>query len=85
MKKLYRWPSLADMVREFTRQQEWMSLSEAAKLYRVTPETMRGWARLGLFSARHADGEWWLNREQLQSALRRLPSRSEKIKRPPCA
>lgn len=78
MKQAYRWPSLADMVRHVVRQEEWMSLVEAANLYRVTPETMRGWARQGLFRAQHSDGEWWLYREQLYSALRRLPaSRSQ--------
>ncbi len=74
MKQQYRWPSLADMVRHVMHQQEWMALADAANLYRVTPETMRGWARQGLFGAQHSDGEWWLNREQLYSALRHLPT-----------
>lgn len=67
------WSSLADMFCDLIRKQDYMDLSEAAALYRVTPETMRAWARQGLFGACYANGEWWLEREQLQHALRQTP------------
>ncbi len=68
-----RWPSLAAMVRHLVREQEYMSVREAAQLYRVTEETMLSWADCGHLPARYADGQVWLERVALHDALRRPP------------
>jgi excisionase family DNA binding protein len=70
-----RWPSLAAMLRHMMLREEWMSVKEAAELYRVTTDTMLVWAQAGKFSARRIDGELWLSRDELLGALRRAPAR----------
>jgi excisionase family DNA binding protein len=70
-----RWPSLAAMLRHMVLHEEWMSVKEAADLYRVTTDTMLVWAQAGKFAARRIDGELWLSREELFSALRRAPAK----------
>jgi predicted site-specific integrase-resolvase len=65
------------MVRHMALREEWMSLAEAAELYRVTPDTMQGWAKTGRFTARRFAGELWVSRAELHAALRRRPARGE--------
>jgi len=69
-----RWPSLAAMLRHIVLHEEWMSVKEAAALYRVTTDTMLVWAQAGKFAARRIDGELWLSRAELFDALRRAPT-----------
>lgn len=68
-----RWRSIAELARRMALEQEWLPLREAAALYRVTPETMLGWARQRCFSSRYVDGALWVSREELQQGLRRMP------------
>lgn len=68
-----RWTSLSDLVRHTLRQQEWLSLREAAELYRVTDETMLAWVRAGAFPSKTIDGRTWVARAELEAALRRKP------------
>lgn len=68
-----RWTSLSDLVKHALRQQEWLSLREAAELYRVTDETMLAWVRAGAFPSRIIDGRTWVARAELEAALRRKP------------
>lgn len=70
-----RWPSIAAMLRHLVLREEWMTVKEAAALYRVTTDTMLVWAQAGKFAARRIDGELWLSRAELQGALRRTPAR----------
>jgi hypothetical protein len=72
-----RWPSLGAMVRHMALREQWMSLAEAAELYRVTPDTVQFWARVGAFTSRRFAGELWLSRAELHAALRRRPVRRE--------
>ncbi len=69
----HRWTSLSDLVRHTLRQQEWLSLREAAELYRVTDETMLAWVRAGAFPSRTIEGRMWVARAELEAALRRKP------------
>ncbi len=73
MAQRQRWTSLSDLVRHTLRQQEWLSLREAAELYRVTDETMLAWIRAGAFPSRTSDGRTWVARAELEAALRRKP------------
>jgi hypothetical protein len=50
-----------------------MPLPEAARLYRVTPDTMLIWVRQECFTSRIITNEIWISREELESALRRRP------------
>ncbi len=68
-----QWASLNDLMRHLIRQQEWMSLREAAELYRVTDETMLAWVRAGAFTNQNRDGRIWVARADLEAALRRKP------------
>lgn len=72
-----RWASLTDLMRHAIRQQEWMSLREAAELYRVTDETMLTWVRAGAFTTQNCDGRTWVARADLEAALRRKPEHEE--------
>jgi hypothetical protein len=47
MRSRRRWSSLSALVRATLRQEEWMTVREAAALYRVTDETMLAWVRAG--------------------------------------
>lgn len=69
-----RWASLAHLAQYLMHQQEWMPLHEAARLYRVTPDTMQAWVRQGKFSAKELDDDLWIARAELYSALRQLPN-----------
>ncbi|MGB9750714.1 MAG: hypothetical protein C0183_19135 [Roseiflexus castenholzii] len=68
-----RWNSLSAMLRHALRQQEWLSLRDAAALYRVTDETMLAWVRAGVFPSRTFEGRIWVARADLEAALRRKP------------
>lgn len=68
-----RWISLSDLVRHTLHQQEWLSLREAADLYRVTDETMLAWVRAGAFPTCTIEGRTWVARAALEAALRRKP------------
>ncbi|MGQ9547494.1 MAG: helix-turn-helix domain-containing protein [Roseiflexus sp.] len=73
MKSRRRWSSLSALLRETLRQEEWMTLREAAALYRVTDETMLAWVRKGAFPSKREDGRTWVAREALEAALHRMP------------
>lgn len=68
-----RWASLADLLRHTIHQQEWVSLRDAAALYRVTDETMLAWVRAGAFDSQQIDGHVWVARGDLEAALKRKP------------
>lgn len=62
------------MLRHMVLREEWMSVREAADLYRVTTDTMLAWAHAGRFTTRRIDGELWLARGELTAALCRRPA-----------
>jgi len=51
----------------------WLSLRDAAHLFRVTPETMLLWVREGYIAAEYWDGSHHIERATLESLLRRWP------------
>ena len=77
MKTLQRWRSLAELARHMATEQQWMPLRTAAKLYRVTPETMQAWVRQGHFTSTRIKTALWISREELESGLCRQPNRQK--------
>jgi hypothetical protein len=75
MRSRRRWSSLSALVRATLRQEEWMTVREAAALYRVTDETMLAWVRAGAFPTQVEDGRTWVGRAALEAALHRMPER----------
>jgi len=75
MRSRRRWSSLSALVRATLRQEEWMTVREAAALYRVTDETMLAWVRAGAFPMQVEEGRTWVGRAALEAALRRMPER----------
>jgi phage antirepressor YoqD-like protein len=76
MKQGTRWRSLTEYVQHLAVNQEWMSLREAARLYRVTPETMQTWVRQNYFTSTRFNTALWISRAELEDGLRRLPTKS---------
>ena len=68
-----RWASVAELARHLAYRQEWMPLTEAALLYRVTAETMSAWVRQRRFTTCEIESAIWISRDELESALRRRP------------
>ncbi len=68
-----RWSSLSALLRATIRQEEWMTVREAAALYRVTDETMLAWVRARAFPSKHEEGRTWVARAALEAALRQMP------------
>lgn len=54
----------------------WLSLRDAAHLFRVTPETMLLWVREGYITAECWDGSHHIERATLDSLLRRWPTQT---------
>ncbi|HWQ13439.1 MAG TPA: helix-turn-helix domain-containing protein [Roseiflexaceae bacterium] len=79
--KQERWPSLAAMVQHMLLREEWMSVREAADLYRVSTDTMLAWAHAGKFPYRRIGDELWLARQELHAALCRPPEVSPGVRR----
>jgi hypothetical protein len=77
MRSRRRWSSLSALVRATLRQEEWMTVREAAALYRVTDETMLAWVRAGAFPTQVEEGRTWVGRAALEAALRRMPERCD--------
>ncbi|MBO9333958.1 MAG: helix-turn-helix domain-containing protein [Roseiflexus sp.] len=75
MRSRRRWSSLSALVRATLRQEEWMTVREAAALYRVTDETMLAWVRAGAFPMQVEEGRTWVARAALEAALHRMPER----------
>jgi predicted XRE-type DNA-binding protein len=73
MKTVRRWRSLSEYVRHVATEQDWMTLREAAELYRVTPETMQEWVRQQRFTSTRIDTALWISRSELEDGLRRKP------------
>jgi hypothetical protein len=82
MRSRRRWSSLSALVRATLRQEEWMTVREAAALYRVTDETMLAWVRAGAFPMQVEEGRTWVARAALEAALHRMPERRERRPRP---
>jgi hypothetical protein len=78
-----RWRSLGDLAQHMVVRQDWLPLREAARLYRVTPETMKDWVRAGYFQSCRIRTATWVSRAELEEGLRRhpeQPARSDSIK-----
>ena len=75
MRSRRRWSSVSALVRATLRQEEWMTVREAAALYRVTDETMLAWVRAGAFPMQVEEGRTWVGRAALEAALHRMPER----------
>ncbi len=60
---------------QLRRDAVWLSLRDAAYLFRVTPETMLLWVRDGYVAAECWDGAYYIERTTLEALLRRLPGR----------
>ena len=69
------------MVQHMIRRQEWVPLQEAAKLYRVTTETMLSWTREGKFKSQYEDEILWISRSELYDALRNPPLAEQVMQR----
>jgi hypothetical protein len=70
------WRSLGDLAQHLVLRQDWLPLREAARLYRVTPETMQIWLRGGHFHACQIHSKLWISRAELEAGLRRRPGHS---------
>jgi hypothetical protein len=77
-----RWRSLSDLAQHLVVRQDWLPLREAARLYRVTPETMQSWASQGHFRSCRIHSATWVSRVDLESGLRRTPEPSRAPDRP---
>ncbi len=82
MQSRQRWSSLSALVRATLRQEEWMTVREAAALYRVTDETMLAWVRAGAFPMQVEEGRTWVARAALEAALHRMPERRSNCRNP---